>query len=377
MSTNKVIRILHVFGIMNFGGAESMIMNLYRNIDKSIQFDFIVHTNSVGAFDKEIMSLGGHIFHCPQYKGVNSHLYKKWWKNFFNDHNEYKILHSHIRSCASMYIPIAHKHNVKVIVHSHSTSNGQGLKAIAKKILQYPIRFQADYCFACSTDSGKWLFGEKIINNEKFFLLKNAIDTNKFTFDNNIRKNIRDSLNLGDSLTFVHVGRFHEAKNHIFLLNVFKDFLKICNQSKLILVGDGELRPIIETEIKKLGIANDVILTGFRNDISHILMASDCFIFPSLWEGLPVTVIEAQAAGLRCLISDRITKEVDVSNLVKHISISDGTEPWINEMKTIASKHYDVSKYIINSGYDICSTCKWLTDFYMEINCEKNHTQIR
>lgn len=360
-----MIRILHVFGGLNRGGAETMIMNLYRSIDKTkLQFDFIVHTSRKQAYEDEIIALGGRIYVFPRFNGLNFLFMKKYWTSFLNAHREYRVLHSHVRSYASLFIPIAKKRGLKTIVHSHSTSNGKGVVSIAKRLMQYPLRKQADFFIGCSKEAGEWLFGKKTLQSDRYYMLPNAIDVEAYRFKPEIREKYRSILGLKDERTFIHVGRFHPAKNHAFLLDLFEEIHKTDNNTKLILVGDGELRPKIEKRIHELHLASSVILTGSRNDVPNLLMVADCFLFPSLWEGLPVTVIEAQAAGLPCLISDRVTNDVRVSELVHPLSIKNGVDEWIKTIYELDYMRQDVSKQIVNAGFDVNTTAVWLEDFY-------------
>jgi glycosyltransferase involved in cell wall biosynthesis len=360
-----VIRILHVLGGLERGGAETMVMNLYRAIDRTqIQFDFIIHTEEHQAYYSEICDLGGKIYSFPKYNGKNYFAVKKNWNSFFVNHPEYKILHSHIRSYASLYIPVAKKHGVKTIIHSHSTSNGKGFLSIVKRFMQYPLRNQADFFMGCSKEAGEWLFGKKVVKSDRYFMLQNAIDVEAYRFNDVIREKYRSELGLKDELTFIHVGRFHPAKNHEFLLTVFAEIHKRNDNTKLILVGDGDLRPEIERQISDLQLGSSVILTGSRSDVPKLLQAADCFLFPSRWEGLPVTVVEAQASGMPCLISNRITKDVNVSPLVKYLSIDNGADIWVNSLDEIDYSRQDAIELIKNARFDISSTAIWLQNFY-------------
>lgn len=288
---------------------------------------------------------------------------------FFDAHPEYHVLHSHVRSYASIYFPIAKKHDIKTIVHSHSTSNGSGIKSVAKIILQYPLRYEADYFFGCSLKAGEWLFGKKIVQSDRYFTIKNAIDTQKYFFNRKQRSILRNQLRIEEDVTvFMHVGRLHEAKNHIFLLHVFAMLIKEIPNSMLLLVGDGELSSEIEKQIEQLNLKSYVKMLGARTDIPDILNAADVFLFPSKWEGLPVTVVEAQASGLPCLVSDKITKEVGISELVKFLPIDKGTQVWIDAIKETDLTRKNVIDKIIQAGFDIKKSVEWLTKFYEEIN---------
>lgn len=364
-----MIRVLHVLGGLNLGGAETMVMNLYRAVDRTrIQFDFIIHLPDKQDYEDEIFALGGIIYRFPAFNGKNFLSQMKLWDSFFESHPEYYILHSHIRSYASLYIPIAKKHNVTTIIHSHSTSNGYGVSSIIKTIMQYPLRYQADYFFGCSKEAGEWLFGKKIVNGSRYYMINNAIDLQKYAPDESIRLLYRNKLNVNrNTNVFMHVGRFHESKNHMFLLDIFSEYLKSNSNSVLVLIGDGELRSELVKRILELQIENNVKMIGAQKDVPNWLKAADCFLFPSKWEGLPVTVIEAQAAGLPCLISDTITKDVNVSMLVKNIPIDRGVTPWVTEMASIKKEKIDVRDDIIKAGFDIHYTANWITDFYLRL----------
>ena len=367
----KPIRILQVFGIMNRGGAESMLMNLYRSIDRrKIQFDFIVHTNKKGAFDEEIESLGGTIYHCPRYsvKGVFS--YRKWWKSFFASHPNYHIVHSHVRSTASIIFKIAHRFGLKTISHSHSISNGSGIKSLVKKIYQISLRKQSDYCVACSNNSAEWLFGKGIANSEHFLLLKNAIDCSVYKFNEQTRNIYRKLLGINDKKVLIHVGNFREPKNHKFLIDVFSLVKNRNSDLALLLVGDGELKNNIQNLVNKKKLQDDVFFLGQRDDVYKLLQASDLFLLPSLWEGLPVSVVEAQASGLPCIISDKITDEVVISPYVSKIPIEKGAEEWIlpieEAIQTQINRLLSIS-YVIDADYDIVNNANKLEKFYLQI----------
>ena len=360
------VRILQMIGSLNIGGSQSMIMNLYQAIDKEkVQFDFVIDRPGELFYGDAVKRMGGRIYTMPTFTGNNILQIRAAWSKFFANHPEYKVLHSHVRSYASVYLPIAHKYGLTTIIHSHSTSNGSGLKSYVKSILQFPLRFQADYFFSCSDKAGKWLFGENITAGDHYYMLQNAIDLDRYTFDPQIRKTYRDQLQVQDKEVFIHIGRFNLAKNHDFLLKLFSGVVQERSNAVLLLVGDGELRPVIEEQINNYGIQDCVYVLGNRDDVPNLLMAADCFLFPSRWEGLPVTVVEAQASGLPCLISDTITKQVVLSDLVTMLPIDCGTEVWREHLKQIEFIRKDVSPEIIQAGFDIKSTAEWLTSFYI------------
>jgi len=359
-----MIRVLHVLGGLNLAGAETMVMNLYRAVDRAkIQFDFIIHTSEKQVYEDEISVLGGKIYRFPQFEGKNLIQVVKNWNHFFLEHPEYRILHSHVRSYASIYIPIAQKHGVKTIIHSHSTSNGSGIVSVVKGLLQYPLRYQADYLMACSNEAGKWLYGQKACKKSNYVFMPNAIDTEKYRFSETVAAAYRRELGLEDKFVLGHVGRFHEAKNHMFLLDVFAGVCARCSDAMLLLVGDGELREKILAKIKALELEERVVLTGSRNDVPKLMQAMDVFVFPSVWEGLPVTVVEAQATGLPCFISEKITTDVDVSELIKRLPIGD-PDLWVQALMGIDTTKKDVTESIKAAGFDIEDTADVMMSFY-------------
>ncbi|KIO68278.1 hypothetical protein B4064_1768 [Caldibacillus thermoamylovorans] len=365
----KPIRVLQVFARMDRGGAETMIMNLYRKIDRSkVQFDFIVHTNDKCAYDDEIRMLGGRIFRIPKYTGSNHMTYMKSWMNFIKSHPEYRIIHGHVRSTASIYLRIAKKFGLITIAHSHNTSSGKGISAIVKNVLQYPIKYIADYMFSCSIEAGKWLFGKNVTKKDNFYILCNAIDLKKFSYNKTIRDKLRKDLKIQDKFVLGHVGRFHAQKNHSFIIDIFKEVYDRNQNSVLLLVGDGELRTSIENKIKKFKLEDNVIFTGVRTDIPELLQAMDVFLFPSLYEGLPVTLVEAQASGLVCIVSDNITNEINLTELVVPTSLNSSSEYWANIVLKYNNDYKRKNTYekIKNNGYDINQTVKWLESFYLK-----------
>lgn len=368
------IRILHVLGRLDRGGAEAMVMNLYRCMDRSrIQFDFILHTQDECAYSEEVRSLGGRIFSVPAFSMGTAAGYRKAWKALFQEHPEWKILHSHVRSTASLYLPIARKSGLKTIIHSHNTASGSGISALVKTMLQYPLRYQADFLFACSEAARKWLYGEKACQSKRFYLLKNAIDTERFVFREEIREKKRKELGISEKAFVIgHIGRFEEQKNHKFLLDIYEALQIYVNEERecvLLLIGEGKLEEAVRQQAEHKNMKN-VRFLGSRADVSELLSAMDCFLFPSLFEGLPVTLIEAQAAGLPVIASDTITKEVAITPLVQMLSLEQGTEEWAEQVmragKTEARKQISDSalRQICEAGYDTAQTAKWLAEFY-------------
>ena len=216
------LRILHMIGSLNIGGSQSMVMSLYRKIDRSkVQFDFIIDHGDHIYYKDEIEKLGGKIYTFPTFKVWNIVEIIKCWNNFFDSHKEYRVLHSHIRSYASLFLPIAKKNGLKTIIHSHSTSNGKGIVAVIKDIMQLPLRRQADYMFACSDEAGRWLFGRKALSKKNYMVIPNAIDSDRFKFNQEKRDEMRELLHIENKYVIGTIGRLSAPKHQKFLIEVF------------------------------------------------------------------------------------------------------------------------------------------------------------
>lgn len=365
---NITIRILHVIGIMNRGGAETMIMNLYRNIDRTrVQFDFVENSDEPAAFDDEIRSLGGRIYRCPHYNGKNHWAYTKWWHEFFKSHpDEYPIVHGHLGSTAAIYLSIAKKSSAYTIAHSHSAGIGSGLY----RAFSYPTRYVADHFFACSRDAGISRYGKKVGNDPvRCQVLNNAIDARKFVFSNETGRQVRNILNIDeDTLVIGHVGRFVDAKNHLFLIDIFQQIHQQNTNSVLLLVGDGELRSRIEVAIGQNHLENAVIMAGVQSNVWDYYQAMDIFVFPSVYEGLPVSMVEAQAAGLPCCVSANVPRETAITDLVEFIPLERSAAFWANRVLRSANEpRRDTRSEIENAGFDVSATSMWLEEFYTKV----------
>lgn len=364
-----MIRVLNVFGSLNRGGSETMVMNLYRNIDRDrIQFDFIIHQDSENGYEREIEKMGGRIYRVPKYRIFNHFSYINSWKKLLKQHPEWKVIHGHMFTIASIYLKVAKKENRVTIAHSHSTSSGKGLKSIFKFFLRKPLANIADYLLACSNDAGEWLYGYEKTKGNNYYVVKNSIDVDSFKYNEILRKKYRNQLDLNNSTVYGHVGSISKPKNHIFLLKLFKELLKVEPNSILIIVGDGKLKDDISREINLLDIEKNVKMLGSRDDIAGLLQAMDMFLFPSIWEGLPVAVVEAQASGLPCFISENITKEVRFIPTLKYLPIDKGVRIWVDTiLKTDLTRDLKAYDIIRDAGFDVNYTANWMMDFYERI----------
>lgn len=365
------MRVLHVVHSMNRGGLETFIMNIYRKIDRTkVQFDFLVHTNEECAYDQEIKDLGGKMYSVPnRRKGLLK--YYKALNTFFKNHSEYKIVHQHLSSLTNVApLKIASKYKVPVrIVHSHNTKQGgYWLHKYIHKFNQLFVKSFATHYFACSDLAAKWLYPNNIYEKNKFEIINNAIDTDDFLFNANSRNSIRKEFNFEDKFVIGHVGRFHPQKNHDFLIDVFKYINERNKDTKLLLIGDGYLRSDIKRKAKKLDLMDNVIFTGVRSDIPDLLNSMDVFVMPSHHEGLPVTVVEAQASGLPCVLSNNITNEVEIIGNVDWCDLDDNLSVW--SKKILKYKNANIKRNtrekIIEAGFDTKHVANELMKFYLK-----------
>ena len=369
---NEPIRILCVFSRLDRGGAESMCMNLYRKIDRcKIQFDFVKHSHDEGFFETEIRSLGGIIYEAPQYKIINHISYCRWWKNHLKNHPEHKMIHGHFFTISAVYFRIAKKLGCVTIAHAHSTSVlCDGILGKIKEFFCRQVEQYADYRIACSSRAGKWLYLHK-----DFFILNNALDTDKFIYNKIVRDERRESLGVEDCFVVGTVGNIALVKNPYGILEIIKE-LKLRRQDfRFLWIGGGSTWHEVQDIIKKEKLDDTVILTGARSDVAQLLQAMDVFILPSFSEGLPLTVIEAQAAGLPCFISDVITSEVIITEHCEQLPLKD-TALWANAIENAYGfVRRNDAQAVKNAGYDIDTTTAWIQHFYLSVSntlCKDN-----
>lgn len=367
-----MIKVLQVVGIMNRGGTETMIMNLYRHIDRTkIQFDFVQCFNTPAAYNDEISKLGGKIFYSPRFNGKNIVSYIQWWKQFYSEHKgEYVAVHGHLGGTASIYLKLAKNNGFYTIAHSHSIYGSRSVRETVYKVFSYPTRYIADHFFACSTGAAASRFGSAVANDvHKCNILKNAIDVDAFAFDNNTRDAVRQELNIADNYVIGHVGRFDEAKNQVYLVEMLPEILKKIPNAILLFVGDGVLRNNIENRARQMGVYGQVIFLGIRDDVERVVQGMDVFAFPSLYEGLGIVAIEAQAAGLPCICSEKVPSEVAVTPLYSSCSL-ESKEEWLDTIyryHNMDSSRKEYARIVAEKGYCIQETCEYITDFYCKI----------
>jgi glycosyltransferase involved in cell wall biosynthesis len=345
------MRILHVLGKLDRGGVETWLVQVLRHIDRQkYQMDFLVHATDAGAYDEEVRALGARIIPCLSPSNPLQYAFN--FRRVLREYGPYDVVHSHVHHYGGYVLMLAAMVGVKIrIAHSHSdTRSTEASKSVERKAylraMHMMIRVFATRGLAVSAEAGFDLFASQWrARTDKWQLQHLGIDLSRFQIEENAEK-VRRSLGIPpDALVIGHVGRFSEPKNHAFLVEIAHEVVRMESRSFFLLVGDGPLRTAIEEKVRKYGLAKHFLFAGSRSDVSILMKgAMDILLFPSLYEGLPVTLIEAQAAGLRCLISDVISAEVDaVSELVKRESLHQTPTQWASSLLEFLSKHYPVS----------------------------------
>jgi glycosyltransferase involved in cell wall biosynthesis len=372
---NKPVRVLHIVSVMNHGGIENLLMNIYRNINRNkVQFDFLVTREERGIFDEEIKELGGKIYNISHISKKGYFKYKKIVDEFFKEkRKKYKIIHCHMNTWAGFFLPLAKKNNIPIrIAHSHSADYKVTLRSLPKFLIKkYHSLFinnTATHFFACSEKAGEWLFG-KTISDNYLKVIRNAIKTDNFRYDRNKVVKKRKKLNINSSAFVIgHVGRFTYQKNHEFLIDIFNEISIQAPSAKLILVGTGELEKEIKRKVKKKDLQDEVEFLGLRNDVNELMMVFDIFLFPSRYEGFGIVALESQAAGAKTIISNEVPEEIDITDLVKRISLDKSAEYWAEKVLNFKNckDSRDYYQEIIDAGYDIKNTAEELQNFYID-----------
>ena len=366
---NEPIRIAQVMGKWVGGGVESVIMNYYKHIDRNkIQFDFICDSDSTNIPYEEIEKLGGRVILVPPYQKLPKYI--KRLKKIFKENN-YKIVHSNINALSVFPLYAAKKAKVPIrIAHSHSTSNKKEWKKnIVKNTLRPFSKKYANNYFACTDHAGRWLFKNRVVDSGKLYIVNNAIDIEKFMYNEDIRKKIRKDLKLKDTdIVIGNIGRFMKQKNHSFLIDIFSELHKKNNNYKLLLIGQGPLEEEIKNKVKELKLQDSVYFLGQKNNVNEYYSAFDLFLFPSLYEGLGMVMIEAQCAGLSCVASTEVPKIAKVSEKAYFIDLDDQIEKWVNKITDIdiSDRSIDLER-IKKSSYDIESEVSKLEEKYMDL----------
>lgn len=354
-------RLLCIVGCMNAGGAETFLMKLYRNIDRTkYQMDFAVAEERKGFYEDEILSLGGKIHRVsPKTKGFIKNFIEI--KSLVKIENYKYVLRVSQHSLSAMELFAAKLGGAQVRAFRSSNSNTGGGKAnqIIHMFCRPLPRIFANVWIAPSTEAGVFGFGHSGVKNKKFHMLHNAIQYDEYAYSFENRQTIRNELGLGNAFVVGHVGRFTHQKNHLFLLEIFKQILNTHPSAKLVLVGNGRLENDIRAKIDELGIKDQVVFTGVRRDVPKLMAAMDVFVLPSFFEGMPNTVIEAQACGLPCVIADTITREANITGLVRYLPLQNVDE-WASTVVTVAmdDNRQNMKEAFCKAGYEIQEVTK-------------------
>lgn len=344
-----MVRVLQIVRGMGQGGIENFIMNLYREMDREkIQFDFLIQVKERTAFEDEIKSLGGRIYRIPYITDVGYFKWKKELYHFFKEHSEYKIIHSHLNSMSGPVLLEAKKTGIPMrIAHAHiGELEGGFLMRLERKILQRNIPRDATNLLACSRIAAECIFAQKY--GAKAQIIHNAIPLEKFAYNEIIRQKIREQWGVKNELVIGHVGRFNEQKNHTKLIDIFYEVQKKREDSILVLIGDGILKKNIEQKVKLLGIEEKVRFLGICDNVNELMQGMDVFLFPSLFEGLGIVLIEAQMAGLPCVVSNKIPKEAFIGSSIYKVGLDENVLVWRKKILSIKLMSREKRKIGVN-----------------------------
>lgn len=358
-----MIRILQCVNNMQRAGLETLLMNYYRHIDRDrIQFDFLMHRSERSAYDDEIESMGGRIFRAPRLYPQNYPAYFAHMSRFFREHPEYTIVHSHIDAMSWLPLLAAKRAGLPVrIAHSHSAGIDRDIKYPLKQMFRFLLPTVTTHRAACGTDAGLFLF-----RGGNFQIIPNAVDAAAFAYDAAVRCDKRRELGLNDALVIGHAGRFAAVKNHDFLLEVFAALLKERSDARLLLAGTGELETAVKERAAAMGLSEKVSFLGSREDLNELYQAMDIFVMPSLYEGFPGVGVEAQFAGLPCVFSDRITRELAFTERCSFLPLEGGAELWVREILSRQAEPTERTG-VCCPDYDIKQAAKALEEYYMRL----------
>lgn len=362
------IKILMVIGSTNMGGAQIFILNLLRNMDlEHYQVDFAVNFKEVeGGIGQELRDMGCNIFSLPYFKVHNYFSFKKKWKKFLSVH-KYDIVHGHSSNSASVYLKVAKEMGCITIAHSHSAGfRGNLIHRLMKRYFAGKIKKVADYWFACSSIAAEHLYGKGYKDYNYYYDIPNGINAEKYLYDANVSNKIRKSIGINDTNFLCgHVGSFTSPKNHTFLLEIFKEVLKKRSNAKLVCCGAGTLLSQIKERAKELGIIDKIIFPGIVKNCNEYMMAMDVLVFPSLFEGFPMTIIEAEATGLPIVMSDVITNEVDITDCVHRLSLNEQPELWADKIINLKSEDRTIYNTIVeDSKYNMGTGAEFIMSLY-------------
>ena len=364
------VRVLHILHSMNRGGAENAMMNYYRHVDRNkVQFDFLLTEPKKCHFEDEIFSLGGKVYRVPLLQMSNPFPYLKAISSFFDQHPEYKIVHSHTSSKSVFPLWIAKKKGIPVrISHSHNTKSENGLRGWIRNGLKWFLKRVATHFCACGNEAAIWLYGEKDFHSGKVTIVPNVIECSWFDYNEQTRDKIRTQLHLGDdTIVLGCVARFSPQKNLLFLIDIFHDIHEKNKDTVLLLLGDGDLREQVIERIHHHHLEDSVMLTGVVPYVSDYEQAMDIYLMPSFFEGLPLSLIEAQISGLKCFVSTGVPQEADKTGLVSFIPLEKGSQYWASQiLEQIPYTRRSYLHELQEAGYDAEVSAEKLQNYYLQ-----------
>ena len=363
--------ILMVLGNTRMGGVQAFLLNVLQNIDRSrYKIDLAINFEGEGGgVSEQFRSLGCDIYFLPYFKVYNYFYFVSKWKQFLKKYH-YDIVHGHSTNSASVYLKVAKGMGCATIAHSHSGGyRGNKIQQYIKKYYAHAVGKVADYWFACSDAAAIRLFGNNYKDYIRYYAIPNAIDVEKYKYNFEKANFIRSALGVKDGEFLCgHVGTFSTPKNHSFLIDVFAEVIKLNPKAKLVCCGAGALQKEIKDKAERLGILDNIIFAGVVMNANEYMMAMDVFIFPSLFEGFPVSVIEAESTGLPVVMSDTITTEVDMTNLIHRLSLNDSAEKWARCICDISkANRADYNRIIVESQFNIKESVKLISNLYEEM----------
>lgn len=366
---SEPVRIAHVIGKLNAAGVEMVINNYYKHIDRTkYQFDFIIDSDSNCEPSEEMKRLGARYYVVPPYQNLFHHM--RELIRLFKE-NRYMIVHSGMNTLAPISLCAAWIAGTPIrINHNHSTANkSEGKRVLLKYILRPFARCFATHCLACSNHAGKWLFGERAFSKGQVTVFNNAIELERFMFNEDRRNSVRKQLKIDkDDFVIGHVGRFMPQKNHEFILRVFIEVANKHPNAKLILVGDGEKKADIHTMVEQYGLIDKVIFVGAVSNPEDYYHAMDVFLFPSIFEGLGMVAIEAQVSGLPVVTSVQVPREIEISDNVCFLDLNDKIELWCQNVMNCQRQNREADlDRITNTGYNIALEARKMEDFYTQV----------
>lgn len=367
MMEKKTVRVLQIIGLACGGGVESVVLNYYRNIDKDkVQFDFVVHKHPLKSFVDEAEKYGGRIYEVTAYtKNIFAFTYEIY-KIIKNGH--YDIVHSNMNSLSVFPLFAAWLAGARVrILHNHSTdTKAEGFRTVIKRTLRPFAKMFANQYWACSKLAAEWMYGKQAVDSGKVTIINNAIDLNKFAFCQEKRNALRNELGLEGKFVVGHVGRFMKQKNHEFLIDIFAEVAKQKENAVLMLIGEGPLMVAIRKKANELHLEEKVLFLGVRNDVADLYNVMDVFVLPSFYEGLPVVGVEVQSNGLPFLCSDKVTRELLISDSIELLALNDGAEKWAEEILSVKRGPFAKTlKSMQESGFDIVNEARKLDKIYL------------